>query len=157
MDFSRLQSVEKINPIAQKFDIQWKPGKETFRLSDNMFNKMDLEYNSLRQFDDVIASEVEGESDELVGVFLAVCPGNSGKFHKKLKGKSKGKTFKNGALSSALISLGVTPDNLAIEYKGKNGDLEMYQLLAVNSTSIEEPIAVSEDSSENVSVTNDQF
>jgi hypothetical protein len=136
MDFSRLQAVKTVNPTGQKFNIEWKPGKQSFRLSDAMFAKMDLEYNSLEQFDDIIVGE-DGEN-ELVGVFLAVCKGNDGKFHKKQKGKQKGKAFKNIRLSETVEKLGITPELIDIEYKGANGTMEMYQLVKSTKTPVEE-------------------
>jgi hypothetical protein len=151
MDFSRLQAVSKVNPVGQKFNIQWKPQKEMFRLSDKMFDNMKLEYNSLNQFNDF------DENEKLVGVYLAVCPGNSGLFHKKQKGKIKGKSFKNKELSKALTDLGITPDTIDIEYKGSNGNMEMYQLISTRTEVVETVIASEEANIINENVTEDKF
>ncbi len=129
MDFSQLTAVGNANPTGQDFDLQWYKGKGEFRFSDKLFASMQLEYNSLTQFDDP-----EGK------IIIAVMPGNTGVFYKKNKGAAKGKRFKNIRLSEACDAAGFTTNKLTCEHLGSNNGAEYYEVkpAGADQTPIEE-------------------
>lgn len=138
MDFSKLTPVSNANPTGQNFVMKWNPAKEEFRFSDKQFNEMQLEYNSLTQFD---------HQDGNV-IYLGVVPGNDGVFYKKTKGAAKGKRFKNGRLSQMCSEIGLDPKGLTLTHLGTNGNVEMYEL---SSEVITPPAAESAVEAESVS------
>ena len=117
MDFSKLTMVSNANPSGQNFDLKWSKAKEEFRFSDKVFAQMQLEYNSLAQFENT-----ENK------VIIAVCPGNEGIFYKKQTGKVKGKRVKNGRLSQACEEAGLTTD-LSVKHLGTFEQKEMYEVV----------------------------
>jgi len=117
MDFSKLSPVNIVNPKGQNFKLKWYPTKQEFKFSNNLFAELQLEYNSLSQFDDPDGA-----------VFLAVCPGNAGVFYKKAQGRTKGKRFKNARLSETCQTLGL-PTDLDLRYVGDNNELKMYKVI----------------------------
>lgn len=118
MDFSKLTAIRNANPAGQKFDLKWSKAKEEFRFSDKQFASMQLEYNSLTQFD-----HPDGR------VIIAVVPGNDGVFYKKQKGKVKGKRVKNGRLSKACEDAGLD-NNLTLVHLGADQGNEMYEIVS---------------------------
>jgi len=118
MDFSKLSPVGNANPVGQSFVMKWNPAKEEFRFSDNQFSEMQLEYNSLMQY----------EAEDKSVVMIGVCPSNEGIFYKKSKGAAKGKRFKNARLSQACTEAGLDPKSLTLTHLGSNGNIEMYQI-----------------------------
>ena len=145
-DFSKLTPINSANPKGQNFDIKWNVNKHEFTFSDKMFEKMTLEYNSLAQRNDMQTSMGEDgvEVQTVRGVFLFVCPGNDGVFHKKAKGKQKGKRFKNEKLSTTCIELGILPKDIAISYEGAFEDKEVYRLYASIKTEEAPPVGAEE-------------
>lgn len=130
MDFSKLSPVSNANPVGQSFVLKWNPAKEEFRFSDKQFSEMQLEYNSLMQYD----------SDDKSTVFIGVCPSNEGVFYKKSKGAAKGKRFKNARLSQACTEAGLDPKSLTLTHLGTNVKIEMYQI----SSEVIHEVAVAE-------------
>lgn len=128
MDFSNLKTVENANPTGQNFDIKWKVAKGEFIFSNAQFEKMSLEYNSLREFYGETETDAEGNK-RIDEVFIGVCPGNDGVFYKKSQGKGKGKKFKNVQLSNACTEAGLDYKTLSLLYKGNNNGVEMYQII----------------------------
>lgn len=75
-----------------------KDGKTTFRIAQDLFDKMGLQLNSL--------STMTHPKDKKQ-VFIVVCPGNTGDLLKAREGKkSKGNTFLHNELSKALDDAG---------------------------------------------------
>ena len=136
MDFSKLTKVGNANPAGQKFDLKLSKAKEEFRFSDKLFAQMQLEYNSLAQFDNT-----EGK------VIIAVCPGNSGVFYKKSTGKVKGKRFKNSRLAQACEVAGL-PVDLSANHLGSFEDKEMYEIVSRIPAGVEDnPLLTKEEKS----------
>ena len=128
MDFSKLTMVSNANPTGQNFDLKWSKAKEEFRFSDKIFTQLQLEYNSLAQFENT-----ENK------VIIAVCPGNDGVFYKKQTGKVKGKRFKNGRLSQVCENVGLSTD-LTVKHLGTFELKEMYEIVnRVSEPVTEEP------------------
>ncbi len=132
MDFSKLTMVSNANPTGQNFDLKWSKAKEEFRFSDKLFTKMQLEYNSLAQFENT-----ENK------VIIAVCPGNDGVFYKKQTGKVKGKRFKNGRLSQVCEEAGLGTD-LSVKHLGTHELKEMYEIVNRVSEEAEIPYPYAE-------------
>jgi hypothetical protein len=118
MDFSKLVAVGNANPTSQAFDLKWSAQTEKFRWSDRLFAQMQLEYNSLTQFE-----TNDGQ------VIIGVVPGNDGVFYKKQKGSAKGKTFKNAVLSKACTDAGLDKKTLTVTSLGDNGGIAMYRIV----------------------------
>ncbi len=131
MDFSKLTPVSNSNPTGQNFVMKWNPAKQEFRFSDKQFNEMQLEYNSLTQYD-----STDGK------IYLGVCPESTGVFYKKTKGSSKGKRFKNARLSEACEVAGLDPKTLTITDLGTNGQIQMFE---ISSETKLEPALLSEE------------
>ena len=151
IDFSKLTAVNSANPQGQKYDLHWNTSKDMFRFSDVAYSRMQVELNSLTQFDD---------KDK---VFLAVCPGDSGVFYKTRKGVKKGKTFKNSNLADALRKAGVTERNFLLVGEGEDANGKQYYRLEAyqevnGQKSISDQLPTSEASEEKeLSNQNDSF
>ncbi len=131
MDFSKLAAVSNANPSGQAFDLKWSKAKSEFRFSDKLFASMQLEYNSLTQY----------ENPEGI-VLIGVNPANEGVFYKKQKGSVKGKRFKNEKLSAAVEAAGLGSKLTAV-HRGANGAIEMYQIM--NKADADNPYLAPED------------
>lgn len=118
MDFSKLVKVGNSNPTGQSFDLKWSAATEKFRFSDKLYATMQLEYNSLTQYE---------TADKTV--IIGVVPGNDGVFYKKQKGSAKGKTFKNARLSAACTEAGLDKKTITVKHLGDNNGIEMYQII----------------------------
>jgi len=121
MDFSKLVAVGNANPTGQSFDLKWSAATEKFRFSDKLYATMQLEYNSLTQYE---------TADKTV--VIGVVPGNEGVFYKKQKGSAKGKTFKNARLSQACTEAGLDKKTITVKHLGNNDGTEMYQIIDGN-------------------------
>ena len=128
MDLSQFQKVTKANTVnfqkRQDFDLIYNTKTERFRFSEEMFERLSLEDNSLIQY-----NKPEGNDR---GVYIHVVPANTGVFLKKHAGKSKGRTFKNTELREALRSFGIDVEKhkyLTVIEVGMVEECPMYQIV----------------------------
>ena len=129
MELSDFQKVEKANTIhfakRQDYDLMFNPKTERFRFSEEMFEKLSLEDNSLIQLNKY--------PDPDRGVYLMVSPGNTGVFMKKKNlGKSKGRAFKNTELESALDEFDMNVDKYRYFTLQEMGNLDGNPIYKIN-------------------------
>lgn len=96
-----------------------KTGKVSFRLSQELFNELGLDANSLSA----------KHSKDGKQIFLAVSPGNEGDFFKSRGGKVKGNTAEHKELGDFLNKAGMTGNYFKLEKAGMAEGIAYYQVL----------------------------
>jgi hypothetical protein len=127
LDFSKIRVVETNNPregnaasvkAARKrapFLLKVNYEKEKLVFSKSLFNELGLAHNSLALAQ---AGTVEGK------VILAVCPGDTGVFHKGKAGRRKGQIITSRTTVEQLTALGQTSGKFNLKHLATDPDTQ---------------------------------
>ena len=105
MDFNKLEEENQMNPTGSKessYRVKWRKKEQKFEIAPELMEEMGLLDNSLVQLNDAPTKQI----------YLAVFPGNSGKWFKSIPGKAKGIIRKNKKLHDKLEAFGFTSEQL---------------------------------------------
>lgn len=117
MDLSKMTRVGVTNPKGQNFKLKFSEKNESITFSHKLFAELQLEYNSLSQFD-----------NEEKKAVIGVCPGDSGDFYKKRIG-AKGRSVKSTVLTKVLVANGVKTGRLDLVSLGENEGVHYYEVV----------------------------
>ena len=117
MDLSKMTRVGITNPKGQNFKLKFSEKNASITFSHKLFAELQLEYNSLSQYD----------NDEKKAV-IGICPGDSGDFYKKRVG-AKGRSVKSTVLAKVLVANGVKTGRLDLVSLGENDGVHYYEVV----------------------------
>mgnify|MGYP001150386104 CR=1 FL=1 len=133
LDFSSLTPLDSINPKGQSFRIKWRPkARNKFLFSDEVFSLLQLQDNSF---------DILPDRNNKV-LYLAICPGNEGKFMRGRDGKKKGKSLTSTTLQEVLESFNFEGDALDVIAEGVHDGKSVYRLVMAGTKeeSNDEPV-----------------
>jgi len=140
MDLSKMTRVGVTNPKGQNFKLKFSEKNESIIFSHKLFAELQLEYNSLSQFD-----------NEEKKAVIGVCPGDSGDFYKKRIG-AKGRKVKSSVLTKVLVANGVKTGRLDLVSLGENDGVHYYEVVQEgDADKVDQPEWVGDTNSEHES------
>lgn len=129
MDLNNFQKINKANTSTitfrkkQDFVLKFNVKQERFTFSEETWQELGLDNNSLIQFNNYTGEDT--------GMYLQIVPGNTGVFLRKHGNGSKGRNFKNTEMISALQQLNTDPYEIIyfdIESIGIVGEFPMFKV-----------------------------